>query len=113
MPGGTVHSYWTVPALSIVVVNVLPLPNSGDLKSAPEFATASWSTVSSFSQQTVSPTPAVVFSGSNLMFAILITTESLGQAAEDAEPELSSPPPQAPSSKVAMSTRSAARITRG
>src|SRR4051812_23412546 len=112
MPGWTVHSYWTVPGVLTVVVNVLPLPNSGDLKSAPEFATASWSTVSSFSQQTVSPTPAVVFSGSNLMFAILITTESLGQASEDAEPEPSSPPPQA-ASRAARSTRRTARITRG
>src|SRR6185312_2134412 len=104
MPGCTVHSYWTVPALSTVVENVWPLPNSGDLKSAPEFATALWSTVSSFSQQTVSPVFADVFSGSNLMLAILTTTASLGQAPEDAEPESSSPP-QAASSTAARSTR--------
>src|SRR5262245_14428111 len=110
MPGCTVHSYLTVPGLLIVVEKVLPLPNRGDLKSAPSFATALWSTVSSFSQQTVSPTPAVAFSGSNLMLAILITTESLGQASEDAEPESSSPPPQAASSRAARSTRRAARI---
>jgi len=50
MPGWIVHSYSTVPALSSCAENVSPLLNSSDLKSAPEFATASWSTVSSLTQ---------------------------------------------------------------
>src|ERR1041385_5104544 len=93
MPGWIVHSYLTVPGLSTVVVNVWPLPNSADLNAAPLLATASWSTVSSFSQQIFWPARALVFSGSNLMFAILITTASLAQACDEpAVPPLSSPP---------------------
>src|ERR687888_1446645 len=108
MPGCTLHSYRTVPGLSTVVVNVLPLPNSADLNVAPESATASWSTVSSFSQQTCCPALAVAFSGLNLMSAILITTAPLGQASEDAEPA-SSPPPQ-PASAATTITASSMRL---
>ena len=74
MPGWIVHSYFTVPGLSTFAVNVLPLANSSDLKSAPELATALCSTVSSLTQQIVWPTVAVSVSGSNLMSFIVIVT---------------------------------------
>src|SRR3954451_5865463 len=96
MPGWTVHSYSTVPALSTLVVNVLPLPNSSDLNVAPDLATASWSTVSSLIQQIVWPVFAVALSGANLMSFMWIVTASLAHVSLAAGwLALSSPPPQA------------------
>ena len=84
IPGWIVHSYSTVPGLSTVALNVLPLPNRSDLNVAPELATTLWSMLSSLTQQTSWPTPAVAASGSNLMSTILIVTVPLPQAASDA-----------------------------
>src|SRR4051812_28156109 len=110
MPGWTVHSYLTLPGVSSFAVNVWPLPNSSDLKFAPELATALWSTESSLTQQTVSPAFALAALGSNLMSFMWIVSAALEQSPVEAGwPPESEPQAARPRARALATSRARMR----